>query len=210
MRTHATIRLTPYELGLPTDPTTITTAGKTLDDTLNSSEASTSGLTKPQDAHMRARSPSHKRSTSDRRSSSRSPTRSMQSEQPLVPLQLTPSAELGFTTEIVAQPDPSAKAGDRTSKKYDNKDWKKYLRRSKNEKENDIALSSMFSWKSRNSLARERIVQTKEITQKVEVVQPKESRWSFRRQSEGSKRHSLGQGEGQKRQSVSRTDEEQS
>jgi hypothetical protein len=117
----------------------------------------------------------------------------MHSERPLVPLQLTPSAELGFSTEIVAEADSSA---NRASRKYDNKDWKKYIRRSKNE--DDMALSSMFSWKSKTSLARERIVQTKEVSQKVELVhQPKESRWNFRRQSEGSKRKSVVQAEGQ-------------
>ncbi|KAK7182293.1 hypothetical protein DPSP01_007004 [Paraphaeosphaeria sporulosa] len=196
MRTHATVRLTAFELQLPTDPTTLTIPGKGLD-TFDSSEATTS---RPDEAHTRSRSPTRKRSDSDRRSSSHSPTRSMQSERPLVPLQLTPSAELYFKTEIVAQPDPAAKDAGRTSKKYDNKDWKKYIRRSRNE--DDMALSSMFSWKSRTST---RIVQTKEVTQEVELVhQPKESRWNFRRQSEVSKRNSAsgvgqvdGQGQGQ-------------
>lgn len=109
----------------------------------------------------------------------------MHSERPLVPLQLTPSADQCFTTEIVAQPEPSHHAS-RTSKKYDNNDWKKYLRRSRND--DDMALSSMFSWKSKAST---RILQTKEVTQKIELVQqPKESRWNFRRQSECSKRNS--------------------
>jgi hypothetical protein len=125
----------------------------------------------------------------------------MHSERPLVPLQLTPSVELGFTTEIVAAPDSSAKDANRTSRKYDNKDWKKYIRRCKDE--DDMAPSSMFSWKSKTSEARERIVQTKEVTQKVELVhQPKESRWNFRRQSECSKRNSMPQSEGSKRLSV--------
>lgn len=214
MRTHATVRLTAFELQLPTDPTTITVPGKALDDTLDSSEATTSANTKTVENQSqnrpRSRSPSHKRTDSDRRSSAHSATRSMHSEHPLVPLQLTPSAEQYFTTEIVAQPESTTASADRTSKKYDTKDWKKYLRRSKNE--DDMALSSMFSWKSRNSYTRERIVQTKEVTQKVEVVQPKESRWTFRRQSEGSKRHSQGPspGEGSKRQSVGREGEGQS
>ncbi|KAL1613220.1 hypothetical protein SLS60_001452 [Paraconiothyrium brasiliense] len=203
MRTHATVRLTAFELQLPTDPTTLTIPGKSLKDTLDSSEASKS-TTKPEEVHTRSRSPSRKRSHSDRRSSSHSPARTMHSERPLVPLQLTPSAELMFTTEIVAQPDASSKDAHRTSKKYDNKDWKKYLRRSKTE--DDMALSSIFSWKSRTSMARERIVQTKEVTQKVEVVQPKESRWTFRRPSEVAKRQSQGQGEGSKRQSLGRAE----
>ncbi|KAF2438836.1 hypothetical protein P171DRAFT_477166 [Karstenula rhodostoma CBS 690.94] len=194
MRTHATVRLTAFELQLPTNPTTFTVPGKDMDDTFSSSEATAS---RPEEAHTRSRSWTLKRSDSDRRSSSHSLPRSMQSERPLVPLQLTPSTELGFTTEIIAEPDPAAKDAGRTSKRYDSMDWKKYIRRSRNE--DDMALSSMFSWKSRTSMARERIVQTKEVTQKVELVhQPKESRWNFRRQSERSKRQSVaGQGEGQ-------------
>lgn len=197
MRTHATVRLTAFELQLPTDPTTLTIPGKGLDDTFNSSEATTSHA---DEAYIRKRSPTRKRSNSDRRSSSHSPPRSMHSERPLVPLQLTPSAELGFTTEIVAEPDYVAKGASRTSKKYDNKDWKKYIKRSKNE--DDMALSSMFSWTSRTSMAHERIVQTKEVTQKVELVhQPKESRWNIRRQSGGSKRISQPQNDGSDRAS---------
>ncbi|KAJ4286695.1 hypothetical protein N0V90_012947 [Kalmusia sp. IMI 367209] len=182
LRTHATVRLTEFELGLPTDPTYPTMPGKDTDDSFGSSEATT---TKPEEVHPRSRSHSHARS------GSHSPARSMRSEQPLVPLQLTPSTELCFTTEIIAEADARSHDAKRSSRKYDNHDWKKYLRRSKGE--DDMNVSSMFSWKSRTSFARERIVQTKEVTQKVEVVQPKESRWTFRRQSEGSKRHSVGQ-----------------
>lgn len=44
-------------------------------------------------------------------------------------------------------------------------------------KEDNMNVSSMFSWSSRTSYGHERIVQTREVTQEVEVVPPKESRW---------------------------------
>ena len=129
----------------------------------------------------------------------------MHSQRPLVPLQLTPSAEQYFTTEIVAQAD-AVQEPLRNSKKYDGNDWKKYLgKRSKNE--DDMNVASMFSWKSRSSFTNERIVQTKEVTQKVEVVQPKESRWAFGRQGENSKRNSKRTSVGSKRQSTGPVDD---
>lgn len=129
----------------------------------------------------------------------------MHSQRPLVPLQLTPSAEQYFTTEIVAQADADRESV-RTSKRYDGNDWRKYLgKRSKHE--DDMNVASMFSWKSRSSFATERIVQTKEVTQKVEVVQPKESRWAFGRPAENSKRSSKRTSVGSKRQSISQGDD---
>lgn len=201
LRTHATVRLTAFELQLPTDPTTRTIPGKSLDDTFNSSEAT---VTKPEEAHTRSRTPSPNRSMGHRRSASQSPGRSTYSERPLVQLQLTPSAEQYFRTEIVAQAD-SKQENTRCFKKHDGNDWKKYLSR-RSKAEEDINLSTMFSWKSRNSIAQERIVQTKEVTQRVEVVQPKESRWTFGKQGDSSKRNSKGQSVGSKRQSFGQAD----
>lgn len=172
-----------------------------MDDTFNSSEATT---TKPEPAHTRSRTPSPSRSIGHRRSASHSPGRSTYSERPLVQLQLTPSAEQCFRTEIVAQGDSKQEAK-RNSKRYDSNDWKKYISR-RSKAEEDINLASMFSWKSRNSFAQERIVQTKEVTQKVEVVQPKESRWAFGKQGDSSKRNSRGQSIGSKRQSLGQSD----
>ncbi|KAF1970897.1 hypothetical protein BU23DRAFT_600631 [Bimuria novae-zelandiae CBS 107.79] len=183
LRTHATVRLTEFELQLPTDPTTRTIAGKELDDTFDSSEGN---VTKREDVHTLSRPPSPRDSAGHRRSESLA--RSTQSERPLVPLQLTPSAELYFTTEIVAQPELKPTEAAESSTRYDANDWRKYLGKRKNK--DDMNLSRMFSWNSRGSFARERIVQTKEVTQKVEVVQPKESRWALRKHSESSKRNS--------------------
>jgi hypothetical protein len=106
---------------------------------------------------------------------SHSPTRSNRSgEEPLVdmPLKLTPSGEQNFTTQITSHEEQRHSQ----SKKNHTDDWRKYLHRTKPEEE--MNLSSMFSWNSRTSHGHERIVQTTEVTQEVEVVAPKESRWS--------------------------------
>jgi hypothetical protein len=62
-------------------------------------------------------------------------------------------------------------------KKYEVNDWKKYMTRSG---KNDLSsnASNVFSWNSRVSYG-ERILQTREVTQEVEVVQAKEARWPF-------------------------------
>jgi hypothetical protein len=108
------------------------------------------------------------------RSKSHSPSRSNRSgEEPLVdmPLKLTPSGEQNFTTEITSHEEQRHSQ----SKKYHTDDWRKYLHRSKNDEEMNI--SSMFSWNSRASNGHSQIVKTREVTQEVEVVPPKESKW---------------------------------
>lgn len=114
-------------------------------------------------------------SKSHTRSKSRSPSRSNRSgEEPLVdmPLKLTPSGEQNFRTHITSQEEQRHSQ----SRKYHLDDWRKYLHRSKHDEEMNLA--SMFSWNS-TSHGHERIVQTREVTQEVEVVPPRESRWSY-------------------------------
>lgn len=123
------------------------------------------------------------RSTSCARSRS-----SMRSEQPLVPLQLTPSIELCFRTEIVAAPNSQSHASRSRSakKKREAHTWKKLFRYG--DRKSDSRSSSLFSWSRPGSFARERIVQTRTVVQEVEVVSPRESRWTFRVGSPGMKR----------------------
>lgn len=130
--------------------------------------------TAPDEAHARPRSHSNPRSRSN------SPSQSHRSQQPLmdidVPLQLTPSVERGFTTHIMSSQSSSENGKKkRGSSRFDGNDWRKYMRPAK--KEDNMNVSSMFSWTSRTSIGHEQIVQTREVTQEVEVVPPTQSRW---------------------------------
>jgi sarcosine oxidase delta subunit len=87
-----------------------------------------------------------------------------------LPLKLTPSLERNFRTQITSQveyerPEESEKSGAG--------DWRRYISRAKDEE----AMHSS-SWSSRTGFGG-RIVQTREITQEVEVVTPHESRWTI-------------------------------
>ncbi|KAF2867083.1 hypothetical protein BDV95DRAFT_610967 [Massariosphaeria phaeospora] len=128
------------------------------------------------DTLIRPQSPSHSRSPSPTaRSHAPSMSRSNKSHEPLVgpPLKLTPSVEQNFHTYISSQtPQDSQEERKNNTKTKKIDDWKKYLGRQKKGEETN--LSSLFSWNSRTS---QRIVQTREVIQEVEVVPPRESRW---------------------------------
>lgn len=158
---HTNTLITDFELAHPNGASHALSTGKS---SINTSKA-LSDTTAPNDR------PSRERSTSPSRRSSRS-------REPLVdvPLKLTPSVEQNFSTQIVSQAQQQSHEDRKqaNAKKYKEDDWRKYLRRNRNEE--DMNLNSMFSWTSRTSYG-ERIVQTREVTQEVEVVPPKESRW---------------------------------
>jgi hypothetical protein len=160
---HTSTLLTEFELSHPPN-------GIPLPMLKPSVDLSTSGgiTVVPSEAHTRSRSPS--------RTSERSREHLVD-----VPLQLTPSVEQNYTAHITSTADVQVMYDHRRQlknvKKYEVNDWKKYMTRSG---KNDLSsnASSMFSWNSRASYG-ERILQTREVTQEVEVVQPKESRWAI-------------------------------
>ncbi|KAF2731044.1 hypothetical protein EJ04DRAFT_21868 [Polyplosphaeria fusca] len=160
---HASTLLTEYELSHPPN-------GPPLPMPKPSVDLSTSGgiTVAPSEAQNRSRSPSR---TSNR------------SREPLVdvPLKLTPSVEQHYSAHVTSTVDARGaheqRKHVRNSKKYELNDWKKYMTKSG---KSDLSsnTSSMFSWNSRTSYG-ERIVQTREVRQEVEVVEPRESRWTL-------------------------------
>ncbi|KAF2467216.1 uncharacterized protein BDR25DRAFT_305654 [Lindgomyces ingoldianus] len=167
---HATTLLTEFELAHPNG----TLAGTQASGPKRS--LSTSGaVSEPCEAH-------HGRS--------RSHSRSNQSRDPLVelPLKLTPSWDRNFSTHISSQSDNDA-AEDRdnrkNSKKHSIDDWKKFVQMSGVKSHDEENAGGMLSWTSRASHGK-KIVKTREVTQEVEYMPPKESRWTIskvRRQS---------------------------
>ncbi|KAF2192734.1 hypothetical protein K469DRAFT_654560 [Zopfia rhizophila CBS 207.26] len=166
--THTTALLTEYELSHPNGVQTLTRRRSIS--TSGGITSKSEGITEPSEAHTRSRSVS----------------RSSQSRDPLVemPLKLIPSLDQNFSTHISSQNANEAYDGrkhHKYPKKYSVDSWKNLARLNGRKNDEETNTSGMLTWRSSGSGPGEQIVATREVTQEVEYVWPRESRWNISR-----------------------------